>query len=381
MKRDEAPFLQPAQDLAAHAATAAARPTVLAVDDTPANLALLSQLLAGHYRVQLAMSGAKALEIALRRAPDIVLLDVMMPELDGYEVCRRLKADPRTRHVPVIFLTALSSDTDEAEGFAAGAADFVAKPFTPVTLLARLRTHVELKAARDQLLNRNDRLQSELQSRLDEVEKLRDTTLFVMVSLAEFRDEDTGNHVRRTQAYVHELADWLVRQGRAPAGFDAAHIETLTKAASLHDIGKVAVPDSVLLKPGPLTDDEWVQMKAHTVHGATMLQRAADRLGTEAGPLLGYAIQIARHHHEKWDGSGYPDGLRAEAIPLAARLMALADVYDALISRRPYKAALNHAEALRHIEQGQGTHFDPMLVHAVRDVQARLIAIAERWHD
>jgi putative two-component system response regulator len=357
------------------------RPTVLAVDDTPANLNLLSQLLGKQYRVQLAVSGAKALEIAAKRAPDIVVLDVMMPELDGYAVCRRLKADPRTRDVPVIFLTALNGTDDETRGFEAGGADFVSKPFTPATLLARVETHLQLKAWRDALRDRNAWLQNELSARLQEVERLRDTTLFVMVALAEFRDADTGNHIRRTQEYVRVLAHWLRDQSLAPADFSDANIDALAKAAPLHDIGKVAIPDGVLLKPGPLSAEEWVVMKTHTTQGADLLQRAANKLGADAGPMLHYGMQIARYHHEKWDGSGYPSGLAGAAIPLSARLMAVADVYDALISRRPYKEPMPHDAAMTWIEQQSGSHFDPTLVQALHAVQTQLQAIAAQWHD
>jgi putative two-component system response regulator len=358
-----------------------ARPTVLAVDDTPANLALLSQLLGPGYRVQLAPSGAKALELALRRPPDLILLDVMMPEQDGWETCRRLKADPRTRDVPVVFLTALSSSEDETRGFELGAADFVTKPFNPATLLARVRTQLELKAWRDAQRDRNAWLQGELDTRLEEVERLRDTTLFVMVSLAEFRDNDTGNHVRRTQEYVRVIAQWLVRQGLAPPELDAAAIDAMAKAAPLHDIGKVAIPDGVLLKPGPLTAEEWEVMRTHTTQGADLLQRAIGRMGDRAGPLLHYGTQIARWHHEKWDGSGYPDGLAGTAIPLAARLMAVADVYDALLSRRPYKEPMAHEAALAWIASQSGRHFDPTLVDALVALQPQLLDIASTWHD
>jgi putative two-component system response regulator len=357
------------------------RPTVLAVDDTPANLNLLSQLLGKQYRVQLAVSGAKALELAFRSPPDIIVLDVMMPELDGYAVCSRLKADPRTRDVPVIFLTALNGTEDETRGFEVGGADFVNKPFTPATLLARVETQLQLKAWQDALRDRNAWLQKELDARLQEVERLRDTTLFVMVSLAEFRDADTGNHIRRTQEYVRVLAYWLREQGLAPVNFSDAQIDALSKAAPLHDIGKVAIPDDVLLKPRPLTAEEWVVMKTHTTQGADLLKRAADKLGADAGPMLHYAMQIARHHHEKWDGSGYPDGLAGTNIPVAARLMAVADVYDALISRRPYKEPMSHPDALAWIEKQSGSHFDPSLVEALRAVQPQLMAIAQQWHD
>lgn len=374
MKPNDAPLTREAE-------LAAARPTVLAVDDTAANLNLLVQLLAGAYRVQLATSGAKALELASRKPPDIVLLDVMMPELDGYEVCRRLKADPRTREIPVIFLTALNEVEDETRAFEAGGADFVAKPFTPATLLARLRAQLELKAWRDALRNCNAWLQRELEARLIEVDLLRDTTLFVMVSLAEFRDEDTGNHVKRTQEYVRLLGHWLLERGLAPVGIDDAEVEVISKAAPLHDIGKVAMPDRVLLKPGPLTAEEWTVMQTHTARGAELLERAADRLGGQAGSLLKYGIQIARSHHERWDGSGYPDRLAGAAIPFAARLMAVADVFDALINRRPYKEPMDHERAMACIAQGSGTHFDPLVARAAAALRVELSAVASQWRD
>ncbi len=359
----------------------APKPTILAVDDTPANLTLMAQVLKAHWRVQLAVSGAKALELAARQAPDLVVLDVMMPGMDGHEVCRRLKADARTRDVPVIMLTALARPEDEIAAFEAGAADYVTKPFTPATLLARVRTQLALKAAQDRLRNRNARLTDELQRRRREVEALRDTTLFVMVGLAEFRDSDTGHHIQRTQEYVRTLATWLAAQPDAPGELGPDAIDALARAAPLHDIGKVAVPDAVLLKPARLDAEEWAVMKTHAAAGADLLQRAIDRLGADAGPLLHYGRQIARHHHERWDGSGYPDGLAGAAIPLAARLMAVADVYDALISRRPYKEPLSHAQAMALIREGSGSHFDPRIVDALEACEAAMVAIAERWRD
>ena len=357
------------------------RATVLVVDDTPANLTLLAQVLTPHCRVLLATSGAKALDIARRSAPDLILLDVMMPELDGHEVCRRLKHDERTRHVPVLFLTALSQPEDETAAFEAGGADFVVKPFNPATLLARVRTHLALKAAQDALRARNESLDVDLQRSRRELEAMRDTTLFVMVGLAEFRDSDTGQHIQRTQEYVRTLARWLAAQPAHAAALSASDIDQMARAAPLHDIGKVAIPDRVLLKPGKLDAAEWTLMQTHVQHGADLLQRAIDRLGDDAGPLLHFGKQIARHHHEKWDGSGYPDGLAGGAIPLAARIMAVADVYDALISRRPYKEPMTHAQAMSFIREGSGRHFDPLLVQAAEACEDQLIAIALRWHD
>ncbi len=367
------------------AATPQAQPmtqaTVLVVDDTPANLTLLAQVLKPDYRVQLAVSGAKALEICRRQPPDLIVLDVMMPELDGYEVCRQLKADPVTRRVPVIFLTALTRPEDESAGFQAGGADFIHKPFNPATVLARVRTHLQLKLAEDHLLRHNAQLSGELEARRVEVERLRDTTLFVMVGLAEFRDADTGNHIQRTQEYVRTLAQWIAAQPDGPADLTAEAIDELAKAAPLHDIGKVAIPDGILLKPGKLSADEWQVMKTHAEHGADLLQRAIDKLGEDAGPMLTFGKQIARHHHEKWDGSGYPDGLAGEAIPLSARLMAVADVYDALISVRPYKQAMSHDEALAFIRGGSGSHFDPRVVDALNACLDEVRAIASMWAD
>ncbi len=367
--------LQPA-DAGAHAPA-----TILVVDDTPANLTLMAQVLKPDYRVQLAVSGAKALEICQRQPPDLIILDVMMPELDGYEVCRRLKADPATRRVPIIFLTALTDADDENAGFAAGGADFIHKPFNPVTVLARVRTHLQLKLAEDRLLHHNAQLSGELEARRREVERLRDTTLFVMVGLAEFRDADTGNHIQRTQEYVRALASWLAAQPDGAVDLSPDAIDELAKAAPLHDIGKVAIPDGILLKPGRLSEDEWRIMKTHAEQGGDLLQRAIDKLGDDAGLMLTYGKQIARHHHEKWDGSGYPDGLAGTGIPLSARLMAVADVYDALISPRPYKQAMTHDEALDYIRDGSGSHFDPRVVEALEACVEQMQDIASRWAD
>jgi putative two-component system response regulator len=357
------------------------RSTVLVVDDTPANLTLLAQVLKAHFRVQLAVGGAKALEIARRQPPDLIILDVMMPGMDGYEVCRHLKRDPETRRVPVIFLTALTRPEDESAGFEAGGTDFIHKPFNPATVLARVRAHLSLKQAQDRLQGQNARLSDELEARRREVERLRDTTLFVMVGLAEFRDTDTGNHIQRTQEYVRTLARWIAEQPGAPAELTELAIDELAKAAPLHDIGKVAIPDGILLKPGKLSADEWRVMQTHAEQGGDLLQRAIDRLGDDAGLMLHYGKQIARHHHEKWDGSGYPDRLAGEAIPLSARLMAVADVYDALISVRPYKQAMTHDQAVAFIRDGSGTHFDPRVVEALNACLTEVQEIAARWHD
>jgi putative two-component system response regulator len=355
-------------------------PTVLVVDDAPANLNLLAGLLNKSYRVKLAPSGAKALDLAQRSAPDLILLDVMMPEMDGYEVCRRLKANPLTARIPVLFLTAMSQPEDEARGFDVGAADFIQKPISPAIVQARVRTHLQIKAYQDQLAERNAWLQSELSQRLAQVDQLREATLHVMISFAEFRDEETGNHVRRTQEYVRTLATHLHAQGAYPDVLNPDSIEHIAKSAPLHDIGKVAIPDHILLKPGRLEADELVVMREHAMHGWEMLSRAAQRMGDDDG-FLRHGMDISRHHHEKWDGSGYPDGLAGEAIPLSARLMAVADVYDALISRRPYKDPMAHQRAVDYIRQGCGSHFDPHIVQAFDETLDQFISIAQTWRD
>ncbi len=357
------------------------RATILVVDDTPANLMLLSSLLAPSYRVQLAPSGAKALELARRQSPDLIVLDIMMPDLDGYEVCRRLKADASTRHIPVLFLSALNQAEDETRGFQCGAADFIHKPFNPTTVLARVATQLQAKSWRDALNQHNHRLQTELQARLAEVDQLRDATLHVMVSFAEFRDEETGHHVRRTQEYVRTLAHWLTQQPGSGVRLSDSDIDHMAKSAPLHDIGKVAIPDNILLKPGRLTPEEMVVMRTHSMKGWEMLRRAAERMGHQGSLFLHYGMEIARHHHERWDGAGYPDALAGNAIPLSARLMAVADVYDALISRRPYKEAMSHEAARAYIEAHSGTHFDPQIVAGLVAMHDELQRIAREWSD
>lgn len=368
---------------ASHAADLgdADRATVLVVDDTPANLTLMSAVLRDHWRVTLANSGVRALELARRQAPDLILLDIMMPGMDGYETCRQLKADPLLREVPVLFLTAMTQPEDEVRGFECGGADFIHKPFNPSTVLARVRTQIEAKAGRDALRSHEQWLQTELEKRLTEVHRLRDATLYVMISFAEFRDEDTGFHVKRTQEYVRLLATQLNTMPDASRHMPAEQVDHVARSAPLHDLGKVAIPDHILLKPGKLTEPEMTIMRTHAERGWDMLRRAAARMGDGGSEYLQFGMQIARSHHERWDGTGYPDRLAGEAIPLTARLMAVADVYDALISRRPYKEPMSHADACAYIEGDAGAHFDPVVVAAFNASRDGVQAIAQRWRD
>ncbi len=356
------------------------RPTILLVDDTPANLTLLADSLQVDYRIKVANNGLKALEYAFAAPPDLVLLDIMMPMMDGYEVCRRLKAAASTRDVPVIFLTAKVATEDEELGFSVGAVDFIHKPISPPIVAARVRTHLAMKQWHDFMLDKNVWLEQEVKRRLSQVHRLQDASIYVMISLAEFRDECTGNHIRRTQEYVQLLAQRLALVPRHSKVLTQEYVELLAKSAPLHDIGKIAIPDHILLKPGKLDADELRIMKTHAMRGYDILCQAEDFIG-EQGDFLSIAMDIARYHHEKWDGSGYPEGLIGENIPLTARLMALADVYDALHSSRPYKPALTHAKAVEIILRGRGGHFDPEIVDVFQSNASAFVEIANRWPD
>ncbi len=356
--------------------------TVLVVDDTPDNLSLMGGLLRDHYHVKVANQGEKALKIAQgEQPPDLILLDIMMPGTDGYEVCRRLKANLHTRDIPVIFLTARADMEDERQGLALGAVDYITKPISPPILLARVATHLALKASADFLRDKSAYLEREVALRTLEVQAIQDVTIMAMTSLAETRDNETGNHIRRTQLYVKALAEHLRDHPRFAHLLTDRMVDLLYKSAPLHDIGKIGIPDGILLKPGKLTAEEFETMKTHTTQGYDAIARAEDALGMELD-FLSVAKEIALSHHEKWNGSGYPQGLAGDAIPVSARLMAVADVYDALISKRVYKDAMDHAQALAIIAEGRGSHFDPDVYDAFVAVEAqfREISLAHRDH-
>jgi len=357
------------------------KPTLLAVDDTADNLALLNDLLSKPYKVKLANSGAKALKIAAAAPPpDLILLDIMMPGMDGYEVCRQLKLQAATRDIPVIFLTACADAEAERAGLEAGAVDYVTKPFNPPVLLARVKTHLALKAQADFLRDKSAFLEAEVDKRTREIRAIQDVTIHTLASLAETRDSETGNHIRRTQFYVKALARRLCENPGLAAILTPRYIEMLFKSAPLHDIGKVGIPDSILLKPGRLSPEEFEIMKTHTTLGRQAIEHAEQLLGMQVD-FLSMSKDIAQSHQEKWDGSGYPQQLAGDAIPLSARLMALADVYDALISRRIYKPAMSHAQAAEIIVAGRGQHFDPDVVDAFLAIQDEFQAIARRFSD
>jgi putative two-component system response regulator len=336
------------------------RNTVLIVDDAPENLSVLGELLRHDgYRVKAAKSGRCALRYAAQEPhPDLILMDVMMPEMNGYEVLGNLREDFATRDIPVIFLTALNDALDEEHGLEMGAADYISKPIQPAVMLARVRAQLEAKRARDWLKDQNAFLEAEVARRMAENDCSQAVGIRALAHLAETRDPETGNHILRTQEYVALLAALLKEHPRFSATLTDRYIELLTRSAPLHDIGKVGISDAILLKPGKLTAEEMEIMKTHARLGAEAIERA-ERDIAQPVEFLGLAKEIARWHHERWDGNGYPDGLGGDAIPVSARLMALADVFDALISPRVYKSPLPFDAARDIIAAGREQQFDP----------------------
>ncbi|HSD37504.1 MAG TPA: HD domain-containing phosphohydrolase [Rhodocyclaceae bacterium] len=324
-----------------------ARPCLLLVDDEPSNLQLLRQVLQHDYRLLFARDGVRALELARSERPDLLLLDVMMPDITGYDVCRALKADVATAHLPVIFVTALSDMTDELEGFEAGAVDYISKPLSPPIVRVRVRNQLSL-------------------ARVDE---LRETRLKIVQRLgiaAEYKDNETAMHVMRMSHISRHLA--------LAAGLSERFAEDLLHAAPMHDVGKIGIPDSILQKPGALDAAEWDIMKTHPTIGANII-------GEHSGGMLALAHTVALTHHEKWDGSGYPAGLAGEAIPLEGRIVAVADVFDALTSVRPYKRAWSVEEAVAHMSTQGGKHFDPELLDIFLRELPALVALREHWRE
>ncbi|MEK8086792.1 HD domain-containing phosphohydrolase [Aquabacterium sp. A3] len=323
------------------------KPCVLVVDDEATNLQVLRQILQDDYRLLFAKDGRKALELARTERPQLALLDVMMPDMTGLDVCRELKADARTADMPVIFVTALSSTEDETAGFELGAVDYITKPVSAPIVRARVRTHLSLVRA----------------------DELRDTRLQIIQRLglaAEYKDNETGLHVIRMSHYAQVLA-------RA-TGWSEPAAEELLAAAPMHDIGKIGIPDGILLKPGPLSPEEWEVMRRHPIIGAEII-------GEHPSSLLRMARNIALAHHEKFDGTGYPHGLAGEAIPIEARIVAVADVFDALTTERPYKKAWPVDEAFKTIAEGASKHFDPVIVEQLFAQQSAILAIKERWKE
>jgi putative two-component system response regulator len=356
------------------------KPTLLVVDDSSANLSLLFGLLHESYTVKAVNHGAKALAMVSQDEPDLILLDIMMPDINGYEVCRQLKANPRTQHIPVIFLTSKNEVENEEMGMALGAVDYITRPISPEILMSRLRAHlVDATHARTMRVN-NEYLEFEVAKRARDMAALQEVTILALASLAEVRDVETGNHLRRTQHYIRALARQLLDHPRFSSFLNPSVIDMLFKCAPLHDIGKVGIPDRILLKPGRYEPHEMEIMKTHPRLGYEALMQA-QVASVESLEFIQIAKQIVYTHHEKWDGSGYPQGLAGDAIPIPGRLMALADVYDALISRRVYKDGMGHDKARAILVEGRGKHFDPDVVDAFLALEDEFQAIAERFAD
>lgn len=325
----------------------ALKPTILVVDDEPANLRVLKHLLGEHYALAFAKNGSEALRVAEAQLPDLILLDVMMPGMTGFEVCQALKENAITRAIPVIFVTALSEEQDEAEGFAVGGVDYITKPISPAVVKARIKTHLSLVQA-------------------DELKRTRLQVVQRLGRAAEYKDNETGMHVLRMSHYSKVLA--------LAYGLSEDQAETLLHAAPMHDIGKIGIPDHIMLKPGKLTDEEFAVMKTHPEIGAEIL-------GEADSDLLRIAKSVAMTHHEKWDGNGYPKGLKGEDIPVEGRIVAVADVFDALTSKRPYKEAWTVEKTLSVMKSEAGSHFEPRLITLLEENLEEILTIKERWRE
>ncbi len=351
---------------------------ILVVDDTLENIQVLSGMLKQKgYKVRPVTSGKMALQTARHSPPDLVLLDISMPEMDGYEVCTRMKADPGLKDIPILFISALSDTSDIVKAFTLGGEDYIAKPFKLEEVLKRVETHLQKRNQQLRLEEYNRHLEELVETKSRELTAVQMATIQTLAELVDYRDESTGQHVKRVQYFCKALALRLSTKPAYSALITLAMIENIYHASALHDIGKIAVSDAILLKPGKLTPEEFEKIKLHTIKGAQFMEGLQRQYPQNEFVKLG--IVIARSHHERWDGTGYPDGLKGEAIPLSARIMALADVYDALRSVRPYKAAFAHEESCQIILAGCGTHFDPGMTETFIEIEAEFDQIRERF--
>ncbi len=341
---------------------------ILLVDDNLTNLSIGKSALGATYEVYTVPSGEKALLLLSKIIPDIILLDIEMPEMNGYETLRKIKANTEIPYIPVIFLTAKSDEGSELEGLNMGAVDYVVKPFSAPLLLKRIESHLRLQ-------DFTNNLQKMVDEKTKKVVELQDAILNVVAELVECRDGATGGHIERTQHYLESLLNKLMKSEIYSEETKGLNTKLLIQSAQLHDVGKISIPDAILQKPGRLTDEEFEIMKTHSAHGQEIIERISKQ--TDESEFLEQASILAYTHHERWDGKGYPNGLKEKEIPIQGRLMAIADVYDALISERPYKKPFTHAEAVNIILDGKGTQFDPELVDLFTDVQSEFDAIAK----
>ena len=350
------------------------RPKIILVDDNMANLTMGRNMLKTFYEVYPAPSAAKLFEVLANVFPDLILLDIEMPEMDGYEAIAKMKADPRFAEIPVIFLTAKNDEESELEGFDLGAADYMSKPFSGPLLLKRIANQLLIARQKKILLDNQaalkdyaDNLEIKVQEKTREVINLQNAVLATVADLVEFRDHPTGGHISRTQQYLEALIAELIREGTYADEILEWDLNYFLPSALLHDVGKIAISDLILNKPGRLTEEEFEVMKTHVTVGVDAIEKIISYLGSHT--FLHHSLLVVGSHHEHWDGTGYPIGLKGKNIPLQGRLMAIVDVYDALVSARPYKEPFSHEEACKIIEAGAGSHFDPVLVKAFRTVK------------
>ena len=353
--------------------------TIMIVDDTEMNIVILVEALRADYELIIAINGLEALELLEDQTPDLILLDIMMPDIDGYEVLQRIKKKPNLEYIPVILLSAITESDSKTKGFSLGAVDYVTKPFEMIEVKARVRTQLKFMEAHLALEHQKLFLEEKVKERTELLERTNSAAIYCLAALAETRDPETGEHIKRTQNYIRELAFELQAKAKYKDILTNDFIKLLYQSAPLHDIGKVGVRDSILLKPGRLTEAEFEEMKKHTIYGGNSLMVGIKELGEDS--FLTLAKEIALTHHEKWDGTGYPKGLSKAEIPISGRLMALSDVYDALISKRVYKNAFSHDEAKAIILEGRGTHFDPDIVDAFIVREAEFIKIMRQFKD
>jgi putative two-component system response regulator len=343
---------------------------ILVVDDNPDNLQMLASILERRgYEVQVATGGKKALKAAEVNPPDLILLDINMPDMDGYEVCKYFKEHQALSDVPVIFISGLNNPDEIVKGFEVGGVDYVTKPFYLFEVQARIETHLAIRRYQIQLQQYNQNLQNLVRQQVKEISSSQMATIRALAMLAESRDYDVGKHIERTQTFCRMIANKLKENPRFNGTINDQYIDNIYHAAPLHDIGKVGIKDSILHNPAVLTDDEYDIMKMHTTIGAKTLE--AVRAEYPRNNFINMGIAIARYHHEKWDGTGYPDGLAGEDIPLSARIMAVADVYDALRSKRYYKKPFTHEESRKIILEQRGKHFDPVLVDLFEEMESK----------
>lgn len=335
---------------------------ILIVDDTKTNIDVLIQALRNNYKLGVALNGQKAIEYARANHPDLILLDILMPEMDGFKVCQKLKDDPKTKDIPIIFITAMDGSGDKTMGFGMGAVDYITKPFDIAEVKARVKTHLSLRIAQEALKNHNIILEQKVRERTREFEEAQIEILERLEMAAEYRDQKTGNHIKRMSEYCRLMGDAL--------GLEPEEANLLALASTMHDLGKIGIPDTILLKPGKLTEDELETMKTHTIIGGELLSGSDHK-------LLQQARIIALTHHEKWDGTGYPRGLKGKDIPLFGRILCLCDVFDALVSERPYKRPWPVKKTLEKIREGSGTHFDPELVEIFVGLEPELTQIVD----